>query len=80
MKALRRFMWGILAFSSWGLALYLFFVGNVGGGFGALVSSLLFVLFFGFGVGFAERFGSEAINKAKKEGFEAGMKYRGGKG
>lgn len=74
MSAFRRVLTTLFAFASWGLALYLFYTGSVAAGLGALASVFVFSFGLGMGEAFANRFGYDAIKKAREEGYAKGRK------
>lgn len=74
MHKVRRAFVTLFHFGSWGLALYLFFSGEVAGGFGCLALSVLSGFGVGFGQEFASRYGHEALDKAKAEGRREAMR------
>lgn len=74
LRSMRLYSWLAFAvmFGSVGLALYLFFTGNVGGGFGAAFVGMFFSLLHGFAAGVAKaiedkHYYAAALDWARKE-------------
>lgn len=74
MKALRQLLWTALAFGSWALALYLFYLGSAAAGLGALLSSVMFGFVLASGKAIADQLGPNTIKTIKKEAFEEGRR------
>ena len=74
MHKVKKAVTTLLHFLSWSLALYLFYTGNVAGGFGCIAVSVLSGFGVGFGKGFADRYGEEAMRQIKVEAKREAMR------